>query len=109
LSSRVPGRSFFNVLGYQNPRYEDLAARQAVTLDQEQRKGLVQEIQRIVAEDVASVPLYVPTRLLIFDKGVFDAWYFTPGGVWGAYPGPENKQAFVTGRKTGLEGGHRGN
>lgn len=28
LSSRVPARSFFNVLGYQNPRYEDLATRQ---------------------------------------------------------------------------------
>ena len=109
LSSRVPARSFFNVLGYQNPRYEDLAARQAGTLDPEQRKTLVQEIQRIVADEVPSIPLYVPTRLLIFDKRVFDAWYFTPGGVWGAYPGPENKHAFVTGRKTGMEGVWPGN
>jgi len=103
LSSRVPARSFFNVLGYQNPQYEDLAARQAALLDTEQRKNVVQEIQRIVADDVPSLPLYLPTRLLIFDKRIFDAWYFTPGGVWGAYPGPENKQAFVTGRTTGLE------
>ncbi len=103
ISSRVPARSFFNVLGYQNPQYEDLAARQAALLDTEQRKNVVQEIQRIVADDVPSLPLYLPTRLLIFNKRIFDAWYFTPGGVWGAYPGPENKQAFVTGRTTGLE------
>ena len=103
LSARVPARSFFNVLGYQNPQYEDLAARQSTMLDPEQRRNVVQQIQRIVAEDVPSLPLYVPTRLLIFRKGSFDAWYFTPGGVWGAYPGPENKQAFVTGRTTGLE------
>ena len=103
LSSRVPARSFFNVLGYENPQYEDLAARQSTMLDAGQRKNVVQDIQRIVAEDLPSLPLYVPTRLLIFRKGGFDAWYFTPGGVWGAYPGPENKQAFVTGRTTGLE------
>ncbi|MDP8992880.1 MAG: hypothetical protein M3N31_07520 [Actinomycetota bacterium] len=42
-----------------------------------------------MADEVPSIPLYVPTRLLIFDKRAFDAWYFTPGGVWGAYPGPE--------------------
>ncbi len=103
LSSRVPARSFFNVLGYQNPQYEDLAAKQSATLGEQQRKGLVEQIQRMVSEDVPVLSLYIPTRLLIFDKGTFDAWYFTPGGVWGAYPGPENKQAFLTGRKTGLE------
>ena len=36
------------------------------------------------------------------DKAVFDAWYFTPGGLFGLHPGPLNKQAFVTGRKTGV-------
>lgn len=100
LSARVPARSFFNTLGYDNARYEELAARQSATLDPSRRKEVVQQIQRIVAEDVPVIPLYLPTRLLIFDKRSFDAWYFTPGGVWGAYPGPENKQAFVTGTKT---------
>ncbi|MBA3266980.1 MAG: hypothetical protein H0T70_01795 [Acidimicrobiia bacterium] len=40
-----------------------------------------------------------PASLL---KKVFDAWYFNPGGVFGAYPGPLNKHAFVTGQKTGF-------
>ncbi len=105
LSSRVPAKSFFSTFGYDNPQYEDLAARQSAMLDPNRRKDLVQQIQRIVAEDVPAIPLYMPTRLLIFDKNTFDAWYFTPGGVWGAYPGPENKQAFVTGTKTLKEAG----
>lgn len=100
LSARVPAKSFFSTFGYDNAQFEDLAARQAATLDPARRKETVQQIQRIVAEDVPMIPLYLPTRLLIFDKRSFDAWYFTPGGVWGAYPGPENKQAFVTGTKT---------
>lgn len=33
---------------------------------------------------------------------MFDAWYFTPGGVFGGYPGPLNKPVFVTGRQEGL-------
>ncbi|MDQ3575492.1 MAG: ABC transporter substrate-binding protein [Actinomycetota bacterium] len=105
LSSRVPAKSFFSTFGYVNPQYEDLAARQSAMLDANRRKDLVQQIQRIVSEDVPAIPLYMPTRLLIFDKRSFDAWYFTPGGVWGAYPGPENKQAFVTGTKTLKEAG----
>ena len=59
-------------------------------------------MQRIVAEDVPMISLYLPTRTTIFVKETFDAWYFTPGGVFGGYPGPLNKHAFVTGAKTGL-------
>lgn len=100
LSARVPAKTFFSVFGYNNPQFEDAAAKQAAALDPARRKELAQQIQRIVADDVPVIPLYLPTRLLIFHKGGFDSWYFTPGGVWGAYPGPENKQAFVTGTKT---------
>ena len=105
LSARVPAKQFFSTFGYNNPQFEDLAARQAATVDPDRRKDVVLQIQRIVADDVPVIPLYLPTRLLIFHNRTFDAWYFTPGGVWGAYPGPENKQAFVTGTKTLKEAG----
>jgi len=56
----------------------------------------------VVADDLPMLSLYVPTRVIAFDEQVFDAWYFTPGGVWGAYPGALNKHAFITGRRTDL-------
>ena len=59
-------------------------------------------MQRIVAEDLPLLSLYVPSRILISADNAFDAWYFTPGGLFGLHPGPLNKQAFVTGKKVGL-------
>ena len=100
LSSSTGERTRTRVHGYHNPRFEDLAARQLVTAEAGARQVLVHEMQRVVAEDVPMLCLYVPTRVIAFDEHVFDAWYFTPGGVWGAYPGALNKHALVTGRKT---------
>ncbi len=60
------------------------------------------EMQRIVADDMPMISLSLPTRMTIYAKKTFDAWYFTPGGVFGGYPGPLNTHAFVTGATTGL-------
>ncbi len=102
LSSEGTERSRTAVHGYHNPSFEDLAARQLVATDASARQRLVHEMQRVVADDLPMLGLYVPTRVIAFDEQVFDAWYFTPGGVWGAYPGALNKHALVTGRKTDL-------
>jgi len=101
LSSTIKGGDFSRVQGYNNPRFEDLATREVTTVDEAQRRQVVQDMQHVVAEDVPMISLYLPTRTTIFARKVFDAWYFTPGGVFGGYPGPLNKHAFVTGRKTG--------
>ncbi|CAN5499828.1 ABC transporter substrate-binding protein [soil metagenome] len=102
LSCEVSDGGRAKVHGYANPAFERLALRQSVTRDETERALLVQEMQRVVAADVAMLPLYVPSRTLSFDSQVFDAWYYTPGGVWGGYPGPFNKHALLTGRKAGL-------
>lgn len=102
LSSTIKTPSRTRVHGYSNPRFEELAVRQLAATDTDVRKDLVYEMQRVVADDVPMLSLYVPTRVIAFDEQVFDAWYFTPGGVWGAYPGALNKHAFVTGRRTDL-------
>ena len=52
--------SFTRAIGYSNPAVTDLANRQLTTLDPEQRKPLVQEIQRLVAEDVPDHPALHP-------------------------------------------------
>ncbi len=102
LSSTVPARMPARVHGYHSPAFEALATRQMAASDPGERTRLVQEMQRQAAHDVPFIHLYVPVRKVFFDRQVFDAWYFTPGGVCGAYPGPLNKHALVTGRKTGF-------
>jgi peptide/nickel transport system substrate-binding protein len=100
LSPSVRVRTPARVHGYHNASFEALAARQVGVADPDERRRLVQQMQRLVAHDVPFVHLYVPERADYFDRQVFDAWYFTPGGVAGAYPGPLNKHAFLTGRRT---------
>ncbi len=101
-SSKVPKR-FQSAQGYANPEFDDLAQRQLVTLDEAERRRLVDRMQEIVATDVPLLPLYFPTLFHIFRKEVFDQWYFTPGGFAGGIPTVFNKQAFITGLKTGTE------
>lgn len=105
LSPSVSVRTQARVHGYDSRRFEALADHQSVVIDADERRHLVQEMQREVAADVPFLHLYVPDRAVFFDRHVFDAWYFTPGGVAGAYPGPLNKHALVTGTRTGRRQG----
>ena len=102
LSAKAPATVYSKIHAFNNARFEELAAKQTATLNEADRKPLVQEMQRIVAEELPLLSLYVPSRILLSAPGTFDAWYFTPGGLFGLPPGPLNKQAFVTGKKTGV-------
>ena len=100
-SSKAPKR-FQSAQGYANPAFDALAAQQLVTLDEPKRRQLIDQMQHIVAADVPLLPLYYPNLFFITKKAIFDQWYFTPGGFAGGIPTVFNKQAFITGRKTGL-------
>ncbi|HVL28579.1 MAG TPA: ABC transporter substrate-binding protein [Acidimicrobiales bacterium] len=101
LSSTVRAQSFQRIHGWNNPQFEQAAAAQLSATDPDQRRQLVAQMQRAVAEDVPLIQIYHPARIAIFDRSVFDQWYFTPGGVFGGYPGILNKHVVVTGKKTG--------
>jgi peptide/nickel transport system substrate-binding protein len=101
LSAKAPATVYSKIHGYNNARFEELATKQAATLNEADRRPLVQEMQRLVAEDLPLLSLYVPSRILLHQRATFNAWYFTPGGLFGLHPGPLNKQAFVTGTKVG--------
>lgn len=79
-----------------------MAPKQLTAANEDERKAIVQQMQRVVAEDLPLISLFVTNRVQIFDKTVFDAWYFTPGGVFGGYPGLLNKHVFVTGKTAGF-------
>ena len=92
--------SFTRAIGYSNPQVTDLANRQLTTLDPEQRKPLLQQIQRLVAEDIPIIPLYDPKRMTFYKAGIFDNWYYTPGCT--PCRGTRNKHMLVTGKKVGF-------
>jgi peptide/nickel transport system substrate-binding protein len=62
---------------------------------------MIARTQQILAEDVPVLPLVYPYFQHVYRKGVFDAWYFTPGGFGVGAPTVYNKQAFVTGQQEG--------
>lgn len=99
FSSRVPP-SLQGASIYINPAFDDLADKQQVTFDQDERKAVVAQMQTILADDLPVLPLYYPETAIIFRKRVLDVWYFTPG----QFPSPvDNKHLFITGTKTGTK------
>jgi ABC-type oligopeptide transport system substrate-binding subunit len=102
LASNIQANSFTRIRGYNNPAFDEAANRQLLATTDADRKAAVQEMQRIVADDVPLISLYVPNRVQVFNKSLFDAWYYTPGGVFGGYPGVLNKHVFVTGKQSGF-------
>jgi peptide/nickel transport system substrate-binding protein len=85
---------------YSNPEFDVLADKQLVTFDEAQRHSLVDQMQKILADDIPILPLFYPQWDFVFRKKVLDNWYFTPGEFPTA---DENKAIFVTGNKTGSE------
>ncbi len=78
--------------------FDDLADKQLVTFDDAGRKSMIAQMQMILAQDLAVVPLYYPETDRLYRKSVLDQWYFTPG----QFPALlDNKQLFITGSKTG--------
>ena len=102
-SRTIKAKRFTRVYGYSNDRFEELAAKQIQTVDQTARRKAIDEMQQILGEDVAAIPLYYPDSNYVFDTSVFDAWYYTPGGIGSGVPMTWNKHALVTGEKTGLK------
>jgi peptide/nickel transport system substrate-binding protein len=105
-SSRVKGR-LQGAQGWVDHEFDDLADRQLVTADVAERKRLVARMQQILAAQLPALPLYYPTLFSVFRRSAFDQWYYTPGGLGGGLPSAINKQALVTGRRTGLAIRHR--
>ncbi|MDP9075335.1 MAG: ABC transporter substrate-binding protein [Actinomycetota bacterium] len=90
--------SLLAATAYANPAFDDLADKQLVTFDDAGRKSMIAQMQMILAQDLAVVPLYYPETDRLYRKSVLDQWYFTPG----QFPALlDNKQLFITGSKTG--------
>ena len=100
FASQVKARSFSRAQGYKNTEFDELAEQQLVTLDENKRREIIAQMQKILAEDLPIISLYVPARVSFFNKSVFDGWYYTPG--CSPCRGTRNKHMLVTGKKIGF-------
>ncbi|MGI6208518.1 MAG: ABC transporter substrate-binding protein [Anaerolineae bacterium] len=95
FASFSSSRGFNRVEGYQSAQFDELARQQLTTTDQNTRLGLVHQMQALLAEDSPVIPLYYPHRYTVFDAGVLDSWFYTPGGYASGIPLSQNKLVFV--------------
>jgi peptide/nickel transport system substrate-binding protein len=102
FASSSTTRGFSRALGYRNPEFDALAEAQVSMGDPAERAAAVDEMQAILARDLPALALYYTARVVVYNAGVFDNWYFTPGGYGGGIPMPYNKQQFIVGEPQGL-------
>lgn len=103
FSSTSKSKSFTRVHGYRNPAFDQVARQQAVELDPQKRRQLVNRMQQILAEDVPRIPLYVPQQVSFGNEAKFKGFAYTPGcppcGIAG------NKRNLVSGNANPVPGG----
>jgi len=80
---------------YENAAYDELYREQAATVEEEQRRELVWELQEIVAEDLPVLTLYHPKMWTVYDASVLDSWFYTQSGVGFGIPISMNKLIFL--------------
>lgn len=105
FTSKPQGKQFTSIYGWNNTenakRFMELADAQFVEPDPKERKKQLHEMQRLVAEDVPIMELYVPDTMLFYQPDSLKAWYSTPGGTPPGPPGFLNKHVLVTGKQFG--------
>ena len=67
--------------GYSNPTYDELFAQQAVELDQEKRRDIVWEMQKIVFDDVVYIIPFYAANVQAFRTDRFQGWITDAGKV----------------------------
>jgi peptide/nickel transport system substrate-binding protein len=70
-----------NETGYANPVYDELYARQGVTLDHEERRQIVWEMQRIIHEDVGYIIPFYSQAVQAYRTDRFRGWIVDEGKI----------------------------
>ena len=64
-------------------------------MDSDVRKGLVDDIQEIIAEDLPVYTLYHPYMWTVYNPDVLDTWFYTKDGISVGIPLEYNKLIFI--------------
>lgn len=78
-----------NLAGYTSPAFDDLARRIGSVPDPAERRAVVTEALRLLADDVPAVPLLFSTGSFAYRPAVYDGWVFVKGS------GILDKRSFV--------------
>lgn len=92
-SSKSIGGGALNGAAYKNPKVDDLLDQAVVTLDREKRKGLYQQLQEILMEDLPAPLITYPKAVWGISKRVKN-WNVGPWN--GASPRPWFNTVYVT-------------
>jgi peptide/nickel transport system substrate-binding protein len=79
--SNMDKKRGWNMSGFHNARFDDLAAASKNTMDRNQRQQLLWEMQRIVVENAPYIPLYNPMVIEAVRTDRFDGWVEMLGGI----------------------------
>jgi peptide/nickel transport system substrate-binding protein len=63
--------------------------------DEDDRKELVGELQKIIAEELPVYPLYHPRIWCVYDRDKLDTWFYTKDAIAGSIPLALNKLIFL--------------
>jgi ABC-type transport system substrate-binding protein len=64
----------WNMSGYRNPAFDDVADRSLAEMDPVKRRALVKKMQKMIARDLPYVPLYKPSVVEAVRSDRFEGW-----------------------------------
>jgi ABC-type transport system substrate-binding protein len=71
----------WNMSGYKNPHFDTIAEASSNTLDFEQRRQLIWEMQRMLVRDIPYLPLYTAKHIEAVRTDRFQGWVRMMGGI----------------------------
>ncbi len=71
----------WNMSGYHNPEFDDMADRSESEMDPDQRRVLVMAMQRQIARDLPYIPLYKPSVVEAVRTDRFEGWVSMLEGI----------------------------
>ncbi len=77
--------------GYDNPKFTKLADMQLNEFDNSKRKEIVMDIQKILAEDIPEIPLYMKTGYTVYRNTTYDGWMY----AYDHHQSTHNKLSFL--------------
>jgi peptide/nickel transport system substrate-binding protein len=89
--------SFPESTGWNNTEFLSLANEQMSTVDEKERKELVDQMQVLIADNVPTIPILYKNVYSVCNQDKFDGFFYTPGGVGGGVPTEYNKLVFIYG------------
>jgi peptide/nickel transport system substrate-binding protein len=93
--------SFPTSTGWNNSEFMALAEEQMSTMDEDERKELVDEMQVLIADNVPTIPLMYRNVYSASRKDTVTGFFYTDGGVGGGVPTEYNKLIFIYGTWNG--------